>query len=124
MILQIGSIDVSQYVEVGYTVNTEPILASEWTAINGTEHRLMNGVKYSISANLRSIPAATATSIFNAVNAATVSMTFSCPATTTATFVSPSISAELVTEGATASAHGELWDISINATSEPQLNGL
>ena len=124
MILQIGSIDVSQYVEVGYRVDTNPIIRDEWQAINGTEHRLMNGVKYSIQANLRSVPAATATSIFNTVNAASVSMTFSCPATTTATFVSPQISAELITEGATASAHGELWDISINATSEPQLNGL
>lgn len=121
MILSIGSgtgaIDVSDYVEVGYNVSTQQLVSNQWTGINGSEHQTVLGKKYTLSCELGHVPSTTASSICTLLESASVSMTFSSPVTTTATFIAPSYTATLITETG-------LWDISINATSEPQLNSL
>ena len=60
MILTINSIDVSDYVEVGYRVDKQNIVKAQWEAIDGTEHQLVLGCKYTINCNLGHVPATTA----------------------------------------------------------------
>lgn len=123
MILTINSIDVSDYVEVGYRVDKQNIVKAQWEAIDGTEHQLVLGCKYTINANLGHVPATTAASIMSALDAQRVAISFANPAAATAYFIAPNVSATLITEGATGVSSGELWDIAFSATSEPQLYG-
>jgi hypothetical protein len=122
MILTIGSTDVSNYVEVGYRVDKANIVKSQWEAINGAEHQLILGCKYTINCNLGHVPASTAAAICTALDAQKVSITFANPGAVTADFIAPNVSATLITESASGTA-GELWDIAFSATSEPQLYG-
>lgn len=123
MILTINSIDVSDYVEVGYRVDKQNIVKAQWEAIDGTEHQLVLGCKYTINANLGHVPATTAASICSALDAQKVTISFASPGAVSADFIAPSVSATLVTEGAVGVSSGELWDIAFSATSEPQLYG-
>lgn len=116
-ILSIGGTDVSDYVEVGYNVSCQQMVSNQWTGIDGSEHQTVLGKKYTISAELGHVPANTAAAVCNALSGSSVQITFSYPGTTTANFIAPSFTATLITETG-------LWDISINATSEPQLNSL
>lgn len=117
MILTIGTIDMSDYVEVGYNVSVQQMVSNQWQGIDGSEHQTVLGKKYSISAELGHVPSAVASSVCALLSSASVSMTFASPVSTTATFIAPSFTATLITETG-------LWDISISATSEPQLNSL
>ena len=116
-ILVIGSTDVSDYVEVGYNVSVQQMVSNQWQGIDGSEHQTVLGKKYSISAELGHVPSTIAQTVCAALANSSVNMTFASPVSTTATFIAPSFTATLITESG-------LWDISINATSEPQLNSL
>lgn len=127
MILKLGSganaVDVSEYVENGYTVNAEPILQTNYTAVDGTENVTLLGMRYIISAELTNVPADTAAQILDKCGHG-MSITFAFPQVITATFNCPRIRSTMVTEGDQSEATGEYWDIAIDAQSEPILNGL
>jgi len=117
MILTINSVDVSDYVEVGYKVDKQNIVKNQWEAIDGTEHQRVLGCKYTINCNLGHVPATIAASISAALDAQKVTITFANPDTTSCDFIAPSVSSTLISETP------ELWDIAFSATSEPQLYG-
>lgn len=127
MILKLGSganaLDVSEYVESGYNVQTQPITQTDYTTIDGNEHTTYLGVRYTISANLGNVPASVAAQIMSKF-ADGMSITFGFPTAITATFLYPQITSTMITEGSESGTSGEYWDISLQAVSEPMLNGL
>ena len=124
MIFKIGStLDVSAYVETGYSVEQESLYSDDYTTLNGNEHKTLLGYKYHINCNLGNVPAATAALICTALKSE-CSITFSFPNAITATFLAPTVHSTLITEGDQTATSGELWDIEISAVSKPQLNSL
>ena len=114
-ILSINSTDVSEYVETGYNVSVQQLVSNQWTGIDGSEHQTVLGKKYTINTTLGHVPSGVASSVCNSLSAASCPMTISSPISGNANFIAPSFTATLIAETG-------LWDISINATSEPQLN--
>lgn len=127
MILKLGSgvsaLDVSEYVESGYNIQTQPITQTDYTTIDGNEHTTYLGVRYIISANLGNVPAAFAAQIMGKF-ADGMSITFGFPTAVTAIFRYPQVTSTMITEGSESGTSGEYWDIKLNAVSEPVLNGL
>lgn len=119
-ILIIGGIDVSDYVEVGYTVNTEPIYedVSFVNVLKNTVQKLV-GTKVSLSATISGLSAELATSVCKACNIDNLNVTYAAPVKVSATFKRPSVSSTLVTETP------EEWDIQISMeTDTVPLDGL
>lgn len=127
MILKLGSgtnaLDVSEYVESGYSVQAEPITQSDYTTIDGHEHTSFLGVRYRISANLGNVPAAFAAQIMGKFSDG-MSITFGFPTAVTAVFRYPDVTSTMITEGSVSGISGEYWDISFSAMSDPILQGL
>lgn len=108
MILQIGSVDVSDYVTRGYTANISPIYeGNSFTAVDGSEYRKKIGEQVHIRAELGAVPSSVATQVTAACRNATVSVSFAAPGIQTATFNQPTVNSELLLED-------EAWDISID----------
>lgn len=112
-ILKLGGIDVSDYVEVGYKFDTEPVYDSSFTNMLGQEVEELIGCKISISANLGDVPETLAKSIMNVCDTDKLSVEYATPAEFSATFKRPKITSELVTED-----DGGLWDISISMSTD------
>lgn len=114
-----SALDVSAYVETGFKINTEGVFDNGFTAVDGTEHKQLKGYKVRISAALGNIPSSVLTSLSSLCSNAQVSVSYAyggASAAKTAYFFTPSISAEMITEGGT-SAYGDIWDVSIDMTS-------
>lgn len=108
MILQIGSVDVSDYVTRGYSADITPIYeGNSFTAVDGTEYRNKIGERVHIRAELGAVPSSVATQVTAACRNATVSVSFAAPGIQTATFNQPTVNSELLIED-------EAWDISID----------
>lgn len=109
-ILKLGSIDASDYVESGYSVNIEPVYDSNgFTNMLGQDKTKLLGYKVSLSASLGEVPADTATSILTACNVSTLSVSYATPVEGTATFKRPTVTSELISEN-----NGGVWDISLS----------
>lgn len=108
MILQIGAVDVSDYVTRGYTADISPIYeGNSFTAVDGSEYRKKIGERVHIRAELGAVPSSVATQVTAACRNATVSASFAAPGIQTATFNQPTVNSELLLED-------EAWDISID----------
>jgi len=109
-ILQLDTIDVSDYVENGYNVQTEPVYDSNgYTNMLGQDKTELLGYKVSLSANLGEVPAELAKSILTVCNNSTVTASYATPVEGTAVFKRPSITSELTSEN-----NGGVWDISLS----------
>jgi hypothetical protein len=120
VMLKLGTIDVSDYLEEGYSVRTEPVYDSaSFKNIYEQEKADLIGRKVSISANLGDVPKSVAEAICSACETDTLSVTYATPKAYTATFKRPDISCELTIE------EPETWDISLSMSTDTiPLDGL
>lgn len=110
-LLELGGIDVSEYVEVGYKFDTEPVYDTSFINMFGQKVEELIGCKISISANLGEVPVALAEQILNVCDTDALTVEYATPVKCSATFKRPKVTSELITEG-----DNGLWDISISMT--------
>lgn len=113
VLLAIGGIDVSKYVEIGYKIDTEPVYDTSFENMLKQDMAELIGCKVSISANLGLVPASVAKQILTACNTDALSVTYATPVEYSATFKRPKVTSELITED-----NGGEWDISISMSTD------
>lgn len=113
-ILKIGNLDVSEHVEMGYSITKTPVFdtSTAFTNMLGQEVKDLIGHKVSISANLGQLTAAEATAVCTACNGDNITVTFGNPFAETATFRTPTLTMELTSE------FPEEYDISLSMESD------
>lgn len=124
MILKIGPVtgsgsqltekDVSEWVAEGMRINSEPVYESEFTAVDGTEYRVLKSRKVKVSVSLEMVGATDAAAILALCEQEKVQLVIGCPYSMTIDCYAPQVSMEMVTEGDTTGTTGDLWDISLN----------
>lgn len=123
VLLQLGELDVSEYLLEGYEVNTTPVYDSSvsFTNMLGKEEKPLIGFNVDINCALGDVPEETAKEILTLCQAQKISVTYASPLESQNDFMKPQISSKLVAEYSS----GNLWDISISmSTGTIPLNGL
>ena len=113
VLLAIGGIDVSKYVEIGYKIDTEPVYDTSFENMLKQDMAELIGCKVSISANLGLVPATVAKQILTVCDTDSLAVTYATPVEYSATFKRPKVTSELITED-----NGGEWDISISMSTD------
>lgn len=113
VLLAISGIDVSEYVESGYKIDSDPVYDTPFENMLKQDMAELIGCKVSISANLGLVPSSIAKQILCACDTDSLSVTYATPVEYSATFKRPKVTSELITED-----NGGVWDISISMNTD------
>ena len=118
-LLQIGSLDLSEYCEKGdLSVSRSGVYSGGFPAINGKVKRKLLGYKYQISAGFNDVPNDIKEAIESACEGEKVSISFG---DVTADFNAPDVTCKLAYETTNG---GLIWSVSISSVCDLAPSGL